>query len=440
MKKLIIHFLLFTLFTFSSNYGQTPAFPGAEGFGRFTSGGRGGKVIFVTNLNDSGPGSLREAIKDKEPRIITFTVSGTISLKSEITIKHGNLTIAGQTAPGDGICLKDDRLLLEADNIIIRFLRFRLGDKTKLETDAVSGIGNKDIIIDHCSMSWGIDENASFYDNENFTLQWSIISEALNNSYHHKGEHGYGGIWGGVNVSFHHNLLAHNSSRNPRFNGARTGTTFETELVDFQNNVIYNWGSNSAYGGEKGKYNIVGNFYKAGASSHNKKRIVEPSDGNGKWFVNKNYVEAFPAITQDNWSGGVQGDFAHEQFIHAEVPFKVAEVLYDEPLIAYKKILMNAGAVLPKRDEVDARVVLEVCTGTAHNATGIIDSQDEVGGWPLLNCIPSPADSDIDGMPDDWEKENNLNPSDASDNCLLDSNGYTNLERYLNSLAAKVFK
>lgn len=439
MKNPIIHFVLFSLLILGSNYGQTPAFPGAEGFGKFTSGGRSGKVIFVTNLNDSGSGSLREAIKDKEPRTIIFKISGTISLKSELIIKYGNLTIAGQTAPGDGICLRDDRLLIEADNIIIRFIRFRLGDKTKLETDAISCIRYKNIIIDHCSMSWAIDENASFYDNENFTLQWSIISESLNNSCHHKGAHGYGGIWGGVNASFHHNLLAHNSSRNPRFNGARTGTTFETELVDFQNNVIYNWGNNSSYGGEKGKHNIIGNYYKAGSSSHNKNRIVQPLDGNGKWFIDKNYVEGFPKITQDNWSGGVQGDFADDQCIHSKVQFKVEEISYDEPLIAYEKILLHAGAVLPKRDTVDARVVFEVRNGLTHHTNGIIDSQDEVGGWPQLNSTSSPVDSDNDGMPDDWEKENNLNPFDASDNNLLNASSYTNLERYLNSLAVNIF-
>ena len=439
MNKHIVHFLLFYLLIFSTNYGQTPAFPGAEGFGRFTSGGRNGKIIFVTNLEDSGPGSLREAIKIKELRTIIFKVSGTISLKSELIIKHGNLTIAGQTAPGDGICIKDNRLLIDADNIIIRFIRFRLGDKTKLETDAISGLGNKNMIIDHCSMSWGIDENASFYDNENFTLQWSIISEALNSSYHSKGSHGYGGIWGGVNASFHHNLLAHNSSRNPRFNGARTKTTFETELVDFQNNVVYNWGDNSSYGGEKGKYNIKGNYYKAGSSSHNKNRIVEPFDGNGKWFIEKNYVEGYPEITEDNWNGGVQGDYSEEQNIHSHLPFKVEEIPYDEPSIAYEKILLHAGAILPKRDTVDARVVFEVRNGSTHHTNGIINSQEEVGGWPQLSSTVPPSDSDDDGMPDDWEKENNLNPVDASDNNLLDCTGYTNLERYLNSLTKNIF-
>jgi len=438
MNKLMIHFLLFCLLSFENTNGQTPAFPGAEGFGRLTSGGRGGKVIFVTNLNDSGSGSLREAIKDKEPRTIIFKISGTISLKSELIVKYGNLTIAGQTAPGDGICVRDDRLLLEADNIIIRFLRFRLGDKTKLETDAISGIGNKDIIIDHCSMSWAIDENASFYDNENFTLQWSIISEALNNSFHHKGAHGYGGIWGGINATFHHNLLANNSSRNPRFNGARTKTTFKTELVDFRNNVIYNWGINSVYGGEHGKYNVVGNYYKAGKSSHNKSRIIQPFDGDGKWFIDENYVEGYQKITKDNWAGGVQGKFKDCKNIRIDSSFNVAEISYENPLAAYEKILKYAGVISPKRDTVDARVVAAVRNGTTFSTTGIINSQDEVGGWPELHSIDPPLDSDNDGMPDDWEKANNLNTQNAFDNNLIDESGYTNLERYLNSLVSGV--
>lgn len=422
-------------------FAQQLAFPGAEGFGRFATGGRGGVVLEVTNLNDHGPGSLRSAIEANEVRTIIFRISGTIVLESALVIEHGDLTIAGQTAPGDGICLKNYPLIIAADNVIIRFLRIRLGDEKRVVDDAISGIGHRNIIIDHCSFSWGIDEVASFYDNENFTLQWCIISESLNHSFHPKGDHGYGGIWGGKGASFHHNLLAHHSSRNPRFNGSRTHGEPIREIVDFRNNVIYNWGFNSAYGGEGGNHNLVANFYKAGPATRPKNRIVEPWDSKGRWYVAGNFVAGFPVITSDNWAGGVQGKFA--KHVRLNDPLPVAPVITHPADQAYEWVMKIAGAILPKRDTIDVRIIEEVKKGTASfggvwgSGTGIIDSQNDVGGWPELKTYAVPLDDDHDGMADDWELAHGLDPADPADrNGDADGDGFTNLENYLNQMIA----
>jgi len=429
-------------------FAQPYAFPGAEGAGRNTRGGRGGAVYEVTNLNDSGPGSLRDAINKTGPRTIVFRISGTIQLKSQLNIKNPFLTIAGQTAPGDGICLRDHAVQISADQIILRHLRFRLGDVTATEEDAIWGRYRKNLIIDHCSASWSIDESMSFYGNDSTTIQWCLISESLYLSTHPKGAHGYGGIWGGTDVSFHHNLFAHHSSRNPRFDGSNALCI----NVDFRNNVIYNWGFNSGYGGEGGTINIVANYYKAGPATKSgvRYRIVEPSDGKGKWYIENNYVDGSPAITTNNWAGGVQGDFKAEAISRVYTPHPFVAITEQTAEAAFPLVLANAGATLAKRDAIDRRIVAEVLSGTAtfdghayeriqkladtSVVRGIIDSQKEVGGWPELASLEAPQDSDHDGMPDTWEAAHGLNPADAADRNAITAEGYTQLEVYLDDL------
>jgi pectate lyase len=414
------------------------AFPGAEGFGRYTTGGRGGEVVYVTNLDDSGEGSLRKAIQKKGSRIVVFSVSGTIALKEPLDINNGDITIAGQSAPGDGICISNYPVSIKADNVIIRYMRFRLGDVTQQQEDALSANrGKSNIIVDHCSMSWATDECASFYRNKNFTLQWSIISESLNESVHAKGDHGYGGIWGGEGASFHHNLIAHHSSRTPRFSGSKTTKNSPDELVDFRNNVIFNWGNNSAYGGEKGRYNLVNNYFKPGPATASSKadRLVNPWQPYGQYYVAGNYLVGNPAISKDNWAGGVQAD--HQDSVRVLNPFAVEAIQEQGAEQAYEQVLAHAGAS-HRRDAVDTRVVAEVRSGKATSGkkkNGIIDSQQDVGGWPELKSAPAPADKDQDGMPDAWELEHNLDPNDPADAAgyTLDKQ-YTNVEVYLNSL------
>jgi pectin methylesterase-like acyl-CoA thioesterase/pectate lyase len=436
---------------------QTTAFPGAEGAGMFTTGGRGGKVLYVTSLDDSEePGTLRWAIREKGARTILFKVSGEIQLKSPLKINNGDLTIAGQSAPGDGICISDHETVISADNVILRFLRFRLGDKAGQAVDALSGKEHENIIIDHCSMSWGVDELSSFYDNKNFTMQWCFITESLRNSVHPKGKHGYGGIWGGQHVSFHHNLLAHNDSRNPRFCGSRYSNQPDLERVDFRNNVIYNWGSNNIYAGEGGQYNLVANYFKPGPASASsaRKRILNPDADNGQnnqpagiyghFYLVGNILEGNEEVSSDNTLGVEMGNtFAQYapqvklKDIIASEPFPMALVSTDKAANAYEKVLRNGGCSLV-RDIHDERYVEDVKAGSytfegsAGSSRGLIDSQEDVGGWPEYRTYNEYIDSDKDGIPDGWLEKNHPGKK-ANDR---NEEGYTYLELYLHSLVA----
>lgn len=439
------------------------AFPGAEGFGRTTTGGRGGQVIKVTNLNDSGEGSLRKAVETKGPRIIIFEVSGTIALQSNLRINNGDMTIAGQTAPGDGITLKNYPVDLGADNIIIRFIRFRMGDEAKQEGDAIGGKWKKNIIIDHCSMSWSTDECVSVYNNEQTTVQWCIISESLRNSAHHKGAHGYGGIWGGKFATFHHNLMAHHDSRVPRYGEHANHEFALTDLVDVRNNVYYNWGNNSAYGGEGMNINIINNYYKPGPATLKKERIYSPDKNKkegtpvykkwGKFYIRGNYMSGSERSTKDNWTYGVYNQMQHNYPDLTEAEKKSMQMSVPHPVNnnivtynvakAYQQVLGFAGASLV-RDAVDLRILNDVkhssftANGSNGSKNGIIDTQGDVGGWPELKSLPAPKDTDNDGMPDDWETANKLNPGKANAEGRNLSEVYDNIEVYINSLVKAI--
>ncbi|MDR3297221.1 MAG: pectate lyase [Prevotellaceae bacterium] len=415
---------------------QPLAFPEAEGFGKYTTGGRGGVVLTVTNLRDSGPGSLRQAVEQRGARIVVFAVDGTIELQSTLVVAHDSITIAGQTAPGDGICLKGYPLYVRANNVVVRYLRCRMGDLHAVADDALGAMRVRDFIIDHCSASWSVDECLSVYRAENLSVQWCMVTHSLSKSAHSKGAHGFGGIWGGANASFHHNLMAHHSSRNPRF--ASDGYS----PVDFRNNVVYNWGFKAAYGGgQGGKINFVANYYKPGPATSPDKRawFLDPAeDGTGAYFLAENVMAGSDSVTANNWLGvGL-----NKPHVRATTPFPFEPILQDAPQTAYQRVLAEAGCSR-RRDAYDAMVVAEVNAGLARGGAtyggggkGIIDSQREVGGWPTLQQGVYPRDSDGDGMSDVWEAAHSLNPSDSADAAghQLDS-VYTNVEVYINSLS-----
>lgn len=476
IMKLRLHFTGLILLTFFSIALQAavPAFPGAEGAGAYTTGGRGGKIYRVTNLNDSSPGSLREAVQARGKRIVIFDVAGIIDLQSTLKITNGDITIAGQSAPGKGICLRNYPLQVAADNVIIRFIRSRMGEEAGVEGDAIWGRYRQDIIIDHCSFSWSVDECASFYGNKNMTMQWCTICESLNLSVHVKERHGYGGIWGGSPASFHHNLIVHHTSRTPRLSGGDPAT----EMVDVRNNVFYNWGpTNGGYGGTGGSYNFVGNYYKPGPSTAvkdflcNRIMYTGPSEnpdsaGNYIWGifhfddnyfddscpdlsetainncsrVNSNNYVGLHLSTSANLPGGTKYG------IQSSTPFACLPVSTHQPQDAYDKVLELAGASL-KRDKQDQRYVAELIDGiytyegSRGSTNGIIDSQNDVGGWDTYTGRNTEGDSDGDGMPDNWEDIHGLDPADPLDGPAYTlSQQYTNVEMYLNSLVASIME
>lgn len=531
MKQKVFTLLAASLIS-AASMAQAPAFPGAEGHGRYVTGGRGGKIVHVTNLNDSGTGSFREAVKSGN-KIIVFDVAGVIALKSDLKFAD-NITILGQTAPSPGITLRYYTVQPGSNNII-RFIRIRRGQEKNINdgADATWQRNKTGIIFDHCSFSWSIDEVASFYDNNNFTMQWCTVAESLTNPGHSKGAHGYGGIWGGKLASFHHNFVAHLMNRGPRFNGARYGWTgytsnkeystykwqnaVQAENVDFRNCVMYN-AQGTCYGGPGGgQINIVNNYYKAGPSqslkgttqngikvdvSTGKERgnqdritlVTVSSSGNSdkkhpelyemtsRYFINGNTTETTKGSVTKNkdWKGVSydKGTYTYNAEIYSAdknnfygdaVEHKTingvscVKIKMDEPAPtgvitthtadeAFSKVLANAGASL-FRDEIDARYMEEAKTGTAQYegsitlSPGIIDKVSDVNGYTektfATGSRPKGFDSDNDGIPDDWETANGLNPNDASDALTysLDEKGYyTNLEVYANSLVEDIMK
>ncbi len=425
-----------------------PAFPGAEGFGAFTSGGRGGKVLFVTTLEDYDapkgeapiPGSLRHAIESQGPRVILFALSGTIRLKRTLSVDEPYLTIAGQSAPGAGICVARRMFSVAADQVIIRHLRFRLGDEARGEIGTFQVAGAQNVILDHCSFSWSMDENCTLHGGtaRNLTLQWCVVSESLNRSYHPKGEHGHGSLLRSDDGAFtiHHCVYAHNNSRNPRPGGYEDQPGL---LLDFRNNVVYDWGANSGYSGlERTRLNYVGNYFKAGPSTSASVRefAFSARTFRTKLFLENNFFHGLPAKTANNWLmirkwGDWDGELKDTNLAPEAFPAPPFAITSAE--MAFEQVLANAGATLPKRDAVDERVMQEIRSGQGR----VIDSQNDVGGWPDLKSVPPPEDSDKDGMPNPWESAHGLDPQLSNPSADADGDGYTNLEEFLNQTDPK---
>ncbi|MFP4249586.1 MAG: pectate lyase [Armatimonadota bacterium] len=435
---------------------EQPAFPGAEGFGAFSAGGRGGQVLAVTTLEDYHPndepieGSLRAAVTTEGPRTVIFRVAGIIELKAPLVITEPRLTLAGQTAPGDGICLKGfSTSVRETSDIVIRHLRFRPGDEEGRrrvaegadgwETDALSVYASRDVIIDHCSTGWANDEVLSLtgVGLDNITVQWTLITESLHGSTHPKGSHGYGSIVGGhatgtqPRITMHHTLYAHHWARNPHFAGDREGNP-PGSLTDFRNNVIYDWGRLAAhnYTPQYTSVNFINNYLKPGPSTREDWRTVGLTTGseNANIYARGNRLTSLPEADDDNWlmANTERGATPLDESLPTPA------VSMTDALSAYEQVLERAGAW--PRDAVDARVVGQVREGAGR----IIDSAEDVGGWPTYAAGQAPPDSDGDGMPDEWENARGLDPNDAGDAWAdRDGDGWANLEEYLSERASE---
>ncbi len=474
---------------------KIPAFPGAEGGGMFTFGGRGGKVLTVTNLNDDGPGSFRWACEQGGARIVVFNVSGIIRLKTPISVRAPYITIAGQTAPGDGICIAGESFWVDTHDVIVRHMRFRRGETNVMRRDDSFGgnpIGN--IMIDHCSCEWGLDENISFYRHMydpgdgnkarksptvNVTIQNTISAKALDTW-----NHSFGSTLGGENCSFMRNLWADNCGRNPSvgWNG----------VLNFVNNVLYNWVHRSVDGGDyTAMFNMINNYFKPGPLTNMDApvghRILKPESGRsklpykqfGRVYATGNVIEGNETVTNNNWAGGIQVENRpdcgeYEPFMHANEPFAMPHLTIMPAQEAYNYVIDNVGALYPKRDIIDERVINEVKTGEVYYENklpkknpygdmtglspksmneegffkyrrlpkdsykqGIITHPCQMGGYPEYKGKPY-KDTDMDGMPDAWETANGLNPNDASDaNKDCTGDGYTNIEKYINGISTK---
>jgi hypothetical protein len=459
-----------------------PAFPGAEGFGKYVTGGRGGTVCRVTSLADSGPGTLRQALEQEGTRTVVFDVAGTIHLETPIRIRHGNLTLAGQTSPG-GICVADQPISLGAENVIVRYMTFRPGDKYQGEPDGFGGSGGRNLIVDHCSVSWSVDECFTIYGVENATSQWCLIAQPLRESTHVKGAHGYGAIWGGVKSSYLNNLIAHAESRVPRL--GPHASTQTREWLDIRNNVFYNWAGGGCYGGEGQKANIVNNYYKPGPATLATPGAIQYritaigvrttaycQNARGEWnawapmhhvwgkfYIDGNVMEGNPEVTRDNWTKGVYEQTRNNEgvdFLWTETtrdtvrlsePLDFGEVRTRSAEEAYASVLKYVGNSL-YRDALDETMLQDVRLGTATYTAagakpGFINTPADAGGLPVISTDASragAADSDGDGMPDAWERSQGLNPADSADGrtSTLSAEGYTNLEMYLNGLVQAI--